>query len=186
MAEISAQLRQFSRKSGESLTAVSVPACIDYALRLFQARLRDADVSVERQWPEEEVWVRADLVRLEQVLVNLIGNALQAMAEVEAPRLILSIERDDTRVRLGVADNGPGIPEEHLGRIFEPFFTTKSPGSGLGLGLSISSRIIDDLGGSLSAANCPEGGARFTIRLPRHDTPATAGTTAQQETLPHA
>ncbi|MFO7646951.1 sensor histidine kinase [Halomonas sp. 3H] len=186
MAEISAQLRQFSRKSGESLTAVSVPACIDYALRLFQARLRDADVSVERQWPEEEVWVRADLVRLEQVLVNLIGNALQAMAEVEAPRLTLSIERDDTRVRLGVADNGPGIPEEHLGRIFEPFFTTKSPGSGLGLGLSISSRIVDDLGGRLVASNRPTGGALFTLILPRDDGTAGAANHRTQENASHA
>ena len=186
MSEISAQLRQFSRKSGETLTAVSPEACFDYALRLFQARLREAGVEVIRRWPEEPCWVRADLVRLEQVLVNLIGNALQAMAATAGPRLELSIAVQAERVVMSVADNGPGIPDEHLGQIFEPFFTTKPTGKGLGLGLSISSRIIDDLGGSLSAANCPEGGARFTIRLPRHDTPATAGTTAQQETLPHA
>jgi len=186
MSEISAQLRQFSRKSGETLTAVSPEACFDYALRLFQVRLREAGVEVIRRWPEEPCWVRADLVRLEQVLVNLIGNALQAMAATAGPRLELSIAVQAERVVMSVADNGPGIPDEHLGQIFEPFFTTKPTGKGLGLGLSISSRIIDDLGGSLSAANCPEGGARFTIRLPRHDTPATAGTTAQQETLPHA
>ncbi|MGM0981799.1 MAG: sensor histidine kinase [Pseudomonadota bacterium] len=167
MAEISAQLRQFSRKSGDRPTAVSVPACFDYALRLFQSRLRDARVTVERDWPEEETWVRADLVRLEQVLVNLIGNALQAMGQTEAPQLQLGIEPDGDEVRIRVTDNGPGIAEAHLGRIFEPFFTTKSPGSGLGLGLSISARIIDDLGGRLTADNAPGGGARFTITLPR-------------------
>jgi two-component system, NtrC family, C4-dicarboxylate transport sensor histidine kinase DctB len=186
MSEISAQLRQFSRKSGETLTAVSPSACFDYALRLFQARLREAGIEVIRRWPEEEAWVRADLVRLEQVLVNLIGNALQAMADTPAPRLELSVEVEEERVVLGVADNGPGIPETHLGRIFEPFFTTKSPGKGLGLGLSISSRIIDDLDGDLCATNRPEGGALFTIQLPRDDGSPTARAQRQQENSPHA
>ncbi|WP_290906953.1 ATP-binding protein [Halomonas sp.] len=186
MSEISAQLRQFSRKSGETLTAVSPGACFDYALRLFQARLRESDVEVIRRWPEQEAWARADLVRLEQVLVNLIGNALQAMADAPAPRLELSVEVEGDRVVLGVADSGPGIAKEHLKRIFEPFYTTKSPGKGLGLGLSISSRIIDDLGGSLSAANRPEGGALFTIRLPRDTGQRRAGAQPHQETLPHA
>ncbi|WP_444985295.1 sensor histidine kinase [Halomonas mongoliensis] len=186
MSEISAQLRQFSRKSGETLTAVSPEACFDYALRLFQARLRETGVEVVRRWPEQAVWVRADLVRLEQVLVNLIGNALQAMTGTAAPRLELAIDTQGEQVVMSVADSGPGIPVEHLGHIFEPFFTTKPTGKGLGLGLSISSRIIDDLGGSLTAANCPEGGARFTIRLPRHATPSPGGATTHQETLPHA
>ncbi len=186
MAEISAQLRQFSRKSGDKPTSVSVSACFDYALRLFQSRLRDAGVSVERDWPEATAWVRADLVRLEQVLVNLIGNALQAMAQTEAPHLQLSIAPDGDEVRIRVVDNGPGIAEAHLGRIFEPFFTTKSPGSGLGLGLSISARIIDDLGGQLTADNAPGGGARFTIILPRDRFPEATGNTRPEEHDTHA
>ncbi|PMR69180.1 sensor histidine kinase [Halomonas heilongjiangensis] len=186
MAEISSQLRQFSRKCGDSLTAVSVPSCFDYALRLFQARLREAGIAVERHWPEGDVWVRADLVRLEQVLVNLIGNALQAMSEAPDPRLTLSIDQDAERVTIGVADNGPGIADENLARIFEPFFTTKSPGSGLGLGLSISSRIIDDLGGRLSAGNRPGGGAQFTIILPRDRDAHGTDRTHDQESSSHA
>ncbi|MBB3184163.1 two-component system C4-dicarboxylate transport sensor histidine kinase DctB [Halomonas fontilapidosi] len=186
MAEISAQLRQFSRKSGDKPTSVSVSACFDYALRLFQSRLRDAGVSVERDWPEATAWVRADLVRLEQVLVNLIGNALQAMAQTEAPHLQLSIAPDGDEVRIRVVDNGPGIAEAHLGRIFEPFFTTKSPGSGLGLGLSISARIIDDLGGQLTADNAPGGGARFTITLPRDRCPEATSNTRPEEHDTHA
>ncbi|MCG6658910.1 sensor histidine kinase [Halomonas campisalis] len=186
MAEISAQLRQFSRKSGGTLTAVSVPACFDYALRLYQGRLRSAGIAVERRWGDDETWVQADLVRLEQVLVNLIGNALQAMAETPTPQLILSIERDNQRVRIGVADNGPGIPEQLLPRIFEPFFTTKSPGSGLGLGLSISSRIIDDLGGHLEASNRPGGGALFTVILPREAHPNDHPPAHTQEQPTHA
>jgi two-component system C4-dicarboxylate transport sensor histidine kinase DctB len=166
MADISAQLRQFSRKSSERQEAISVQACIDYALRLFQSRLREGNISIIQDWPAETLWVKGDLVRLEQVLVNLIGNALQAMKTVAAPQLTLGAYAHQQQVIISVTDNGPGIPEEHLGQIFEPFFTTKAPGSGLGLGLSISSRIMDDLGGKLQAANQPEGGACFTITLP--------------------
>ncbi|SFI02916.1 ATP-binding protein [Modicisalibacter xianhensis] len=173
MAEISAQLKQFSRKSGDSLTAVSAQASFGYALRLYRSRLVDAHVEVIQDWPGEDVWVHADLVRLEQVLVNLIGNALQAMAETPSPRLELTIVQADGWVRLGVRDNGPGIAEAHLGRVFEPFFTTKSTGKGLGLGLSISARIIDDLGGSLEATNASDGGALFSVTL-RASTPVLA------------
>ncbi|PMR75971.1 sensor histidine kinase [Billgrantia endophytica] len=186
MAEISSQLRQFSRKSGGSLTAVPVQACFDYAMRLYQGRLRNANVKVNRNWGEEETWVQADLVRLEQVLVNLIGNALQAMAETPDPTLMLGIETSDRDVRISVTDNGPGIPEQNLARIFEPFFTSKSPGSGLGLGLSISSRIINDLGGRLEAGNQPGTGARFTITLPRDSDPDRSRLANSQEPISHA
>ncbi len=185
MAEISAQLRQFSRKGDERRSAVSVTDCFEYALRLFQTRLQEAGVRVERRFPASPAWVNADPVRLEQVLVNLIGNALQAMTGRDAQQLTLRIEADDAWMWLMVEDNGPGIPPEQLTRIFEPFFTSKSPGNGLGLGLSISSRIIDDLGGRLGAENLPAGGARFTIHLPKeHLTPAPP--CPDHESLPHA
>ncbi|GAA5170287.1 MULTISPECIES: ATP-binding protein [Halomonadaceae] len=174
MAEISAQLKQFSRKSGDSLAAVSVQAGFGYALRLYRARLLSAGVSIVRDWPADEVWVHADPVRLEQVLVNLIGNALQAMTDTSDPRLELSIATVTGHVRIGVRDSGPGIAEAHLGRVFEPFFTTKPVGKGLGLGLSISARIVEDLGGRLEACNAAAGGALFTIDLPAGEVaPAT-------------
>lgn len=166
MADISAQLRQFSRKSSERQEIISIQACIDYALRLFQSRLREGNITIVQDWPSETLWVKGDLVRLEQVLVNLISNALQAMKTSPAAQLKLGVLIHQQQVIISVADNGPGIPEEHIGHIFEPFFTTKAPGSGLGLGLSISSRIMDDLGGKLQAVNQPEGGACFTITLP--------------------
>ena len=168
MAEISAQLRQFSRKSDSSLTTVSVQACFAYALRLYQSRMHN--VEVMQDW-ESEAWVRADLVRLEQVLVNLIGNALQAMAEAPTSKLTLSTTLEAEYIRVSVSDTGPGIPASHLVHIFEPFFTTKSPGSGLGLGLSISARIIQDLGGRIEARNLSDGGACFTLILPRAEPP---------------
>ncbi|WP_083000274.1 sensor histidine kinase [Halomonas sp. GT] len=186
MADISAQLRQFSRKSSERQETISVQACIEYALRLFHSRLRDDGIRVVQQWPEETLWVEGDLVRLEQVLVNLISNALQAMKEVSSPMLTLSVEIAQQQVMISVADNGPGIPEQHLGQIFEPFFTTKAPGSGLGLGLSISSRIMEDLGGKLQVANQPTGGARFTITLPCSTTPNVLQPYSVKESNNHA
>ncbi len=186
MAEISAQLRQFSRKSSETLSAVSVASCFDYALRLFHSRLDNAGVQVERHWGSEDIHVLADTVRLEQVLVNLIGNALQAMAGVRDPRLILSFAASGDNVKIEVGDNGPGIGDDNLERVFEPFFTTKSRGSGLGLGLSISSRIIDDLGGRLRAGHRQGGCALFTITLPLYHQARWADEADPQESSSHA
>ena len=186
MADISAQLRQFSRKSSERQETISVQACIEYALRLFHSRLKEGSVQVEQQWAEATLWVNADLVRLEQVLVNLIGNALQAMKETPSPVLTLRAEVIKDQVVISVADNGPGITKQHLGHIFEPFFTTKAPGSGLGLGLSISSRIMEDLGGKLQATNLATGGACFTVTLPRSSAPEPSGSRIKQETQYHA
>ncbi|GHB12657.1 sensor histidine kinase [Salinicola rhizosphaerae] len=166
MAAISAQLRQFSRQSSETLTHVAVQECFDYALRLFHARLVEAGTIVETDFDARHLWVRADPVRLEQVLVNLIGNALQAMQESSPPRLELSAIQEGERIILSVADNGTGLTEEGLSHLFEPFYTTRPAGKGLGLGLSISQRIVSDLGGRLEARNREEGGALFLIYLP--------------------
>lgn len=130
MADISAQLRQFSRKSSERQETISVQACIEYALRLFHSRLKEGSVQVEQQWAEATLWVNADLVRLEQVLVNLIGNALQAMKETPSPVLTLRAEVIKDQVVISVADNGPGITKQHLGHIFEPFLPPKHPVAG--------------------------------------------------------
>lgn len=186
MAEISAQLRQFSRKSSETLGAVSVAACFDYALRLFHSRIDNTGVQVERHWNSEDIQVLADSVRLEQVLVNLIGNALQAMAAVPEPQLILSFTAASDKVTIEVGDNGPGINDDNLERVFEPFFTTKSKGRGLGLGLSISSRIIDDLGGHLRVGNRSGGGALFTITLPLYNLALRVNKADPQETSSNA
>ena len=109
--------------------------------------------------------VRADANRLEQVLVNLVVNALDAMHETTVRRLEVSVCEHAGRVSIAVRDTGPGIAAELLPRIFEPFVTTKEPGAGLGLGLAISAGIIREFGGSLNAANRPQGGAEFTIEL---------------------
>ena len=98
-------------------------------------------------------------------MVNLISNAMQAMEGCTLKRIEIDCQRTDRQVCLDIRDYGPGIDPAALGRLFEPFYTTKSAGEGLGLGLSISKRIVESLGGALSAANHPEGGACFRLCL---------------------
>ncbi len=157
MAEISAQLKMFSRKSGEQLVPVSVQAAAEYAMRLYAGPLAQQNVRVLLDFPEEEVFVLADMVRLEQVLVNLLSNALHALKSTPQPCLRIHAyyehQPEKDWVVIQVWDTGPGIPSHQLDEIFDPFFTSKEPGQGLGLGLSISSRIATELNGELRAAN---------------------------------
>ncbi|HEY5718267.1 MAG TPA: ATP-binding protein [Motiliproteus sp.] len=104
--------------------------------------------------------------QIQQVLINLVQNAVDAMAAVESPRLNLSINRSGERMIFRIRDNGPGIADDHLSKLFEPFFTTKPVGQGTGLGLSLSYGLVAEHGGRLSAANDPRGGAVFTMELP--------------------
>lgn len=104
------------------------------------------------------------------MLINLLGNALDAVATVAAPAIEVTVAVSSATVAIEVRDNGPGIPPELLPRLFEPFFTTKEMGSGLGLGLAISSSIASDAGGSLTARNAPSGGALFVLTLRRAHT----------------
>lgn len=173
MAEISAQLKMFSRKSGEQLVPVSVQAAFDYALKLYWNQFQQQGIEVIRDFPEQEVFVLADMVRLEQVLVNLLSNALHALKNAPLRQIHLSAEyqadASSHRVRIQVRDTGCGIPPDQLEEIFDPFFTNKEPGQGLGLGLSISNRIVQDLNGQLTAGNHQQGncsGAVFTLYLP--------------------
>jgi two-component system C4-dicarboxylate transport sensor histidine kinase DctB len=108
----------------------------------------------------------ADRLRLEQVIINLLRNALDAMKGEDLRELDLIIAEGD-EVVLTVRDNGRGIDD--LDALFEPFYTTKKPGDGVGLGLAISSGIVKDLGGRLTARNGDQGGAVFEVRLPRAD-----------------
>jgi two-component system C4-dicarboxylate transport sensor histidine kinase DctB len=112
-----------------------------------------------------------DRLRLEQVIINLLRNALDAMKEADTRELDLLIAEGEEAV-LSVRDSGRGI--ENLDALFEPFYTTKKPGDGIGLGLAISSGIVTDLGGRLTARNADTGGAIFEVRLPLIDTTARA------------
>ncbi|MGE5478093.1 MAG: sensor histidine kinase [Bacteroidales bacterium] len=165
LAEITRRLKGFARRPGEDLAAVPLAATVERVLVLVGPRLREQGVAVECDAGPAELCVRAEQIRLEQVIINLVTNALDAMKRVEDGALSIRAETGVGRVRLSVADTGPGIPAELLPNLFEPFTTTKAAGEGLGLGLSIAGAILRDFGGGLSAANRPEGGAIFTLDL---------------------
>lgn len=168
MARITSQLRGFARRSDNRPEPVPVAHAVANVLGLLAEKTRRVEATIHIDI-QDGLTVLCDRVRLEQVLVNLIGNALDAVADRSQRTIWVEAQRAEARALIGVADSGPGIAEEHMAHLFEPFFTTKPPGLGLGLGLVISAGIIQDHGGSLSAANGPEGGAIFTIDLAAHD-----------------
>jgi len=170
MGAITGQLRDFARKSSGQAQAVSLSQALDNALALLDSRLRHSRATVCRQGEAPPVW--CDPNRLEQVLVNLLGNALDAMDGQTAPAIELSLDTHESRARLQVRDHGPGISPEALDQLFKPFFTTKPVGRGLGLGLAISAGIVRDFGAaSLTAHNHADGGAVFVLELPFRDPP---------------
>ncbi|WP_035678811.1 sensor histidine kinase [Azospirillum brasilense] len=170
MAAITRSLKGFARRASGTLGAVSAAAAVGQALALLEARLRRESVTVDTDLPPGPLLVTGEDVRLQQVLVNLIGNAADAMRASPHRHVRIALVAEGEEAVLTVRDSGPGIAEADLPRIFVPFFTTKDAGDGLGLGLSISHGIVEDFGGSLTAANHPEGGALFTVRLKRRDT----------------
>jgi two-component system NtrC family sensor kinase len=136
-------------------------------LDLKAADLRRHRITVSRQFAGNLPSLPADVNRLEQVFLNLINNAQQAMAEWEGERLltVTTLAAAD-RLRIHFKDSGPGIEQANIQKIFEPFFTTKEIGKGTGLGLSICYDIIQDHGGRIYLASEPGKGADFIIELP--------------------
>lgn len=170
MGGIITPLKTFARKSPAVPARVDVAHAVGNALFLLDQSLRRAGVRVDNRCVAGEHYSWCDQNRLQQVLINLIGNAADAMNESSERVLeIQSSVRADGRVELSVADTGCGLPEDVLNRLFEPFFTTKGAGEGLGLGLAISRDIVRDFGGELMAENRVGGGARFIIVLPADD-----------------
>jgi len=167
MGGIITPLKTFARKSPAVPTRVDVAQAVGSALFLLDQSLRRAGVRVENRCVAGECYSWCDQNRLQQVLINLVGNAADAMNSSSERVLEIAAERlGDGRVALSVADTGCGFPEDVLNRMFEPFFTTKGAGEGLGLGLAISRDIVRDFGGELVAENRVGGGARFLIVLP--------------------
>ncbi|WP_370298565.1 ATP-binding protein [Pontibacterium sp.] len=172
MALITQQLKTFAVNKPEALVPVKPRAALDQSLVLFRDRIQQDGIELQIDSHEPDLEIPGDNARLEQVFVNLIKNACDAMnGQSEAKILQVQIETDqaqpDSWVRISVADSGPGIPPDSLTHLFDPFYTTKAIGDGLGLGLSIVSSIVQDLGGQISAQNRVEGGARFDVILPR-------------------
>ena len=166
MNVITKQLKSYARKGREELVQVDLKMVISYALDIMASQLNLLQVEYSQQMPDEPVMVLGDQIRLEQVVINLIRNSLEAMAKINNPKLKIILKTNNNAV-ITVIDNGHGISD--LKSLFEPFYTTKDPGHGVGLGLAISSGIIKELGGRLVAKNSPDSGAIFEITLPLID-----------------
>jgi two-component system C4-dicarboxylate transport sensor histidine kinase DctB len=173
MGSIIGQLKGYSRKSSELLTVVDVAQSIHAAANLLRSEFERQGVQLELSLIAGTAQVLGDSIRMEQVLINLIHNALDAFDTHEAAtsgglkKVSVVLEADEHTVSVRIMDNGIGLADQVLQHLFEPFFTTKDSGSGLGLGLSISASIVQAMNGQLSASNRPQGGAEFVLRIPK-------------------
>jgi two-component system, NtrC family, C4-dicarboxylate transport sensor histidine kinase DctB len=175
MASISMHLRNFARRPRDRTGPVPLGAVISDALDLMEVQIARARAEVVYVPPVPEIWAIGGRVRLQQVIVNLISNALDAMKGLDRKPIEITILQEGTRKdgtsRIEVRDHGAGLSEAALAQAFDPFFTTKDPGQGLGLGLSISYNIVRDFDGRLAVANHPDGGAVFSVNLRRTRAP---------------
>ena len=158
--------RDFSRQSAGRLAPVSLNRCLADALGMLSEQLRLRDIAVLTDLATDLPPVRGDANQLEQVLVNLIGNARDAMAAAARRELRLRTYGANGSVVAEVADTGCGIALEHQNKIFNPFFTTKEVGEGTGLGLSISHDIVERHGGRIEVQSAPGAGTTFRVVLP--------------------
>lgn len=166
MGGITRQLKSYARKGQEAFSPVDMGDALASSLSMMEPQLRQRHVQITRAVPDAPVMVMGDRLRIEQVMVNLLRNAIDATKSERQPRVEVMLVAGETAI-LTVRDNGPGI--EDLDALFEPFYTTKQPGDGVGLGLAISSGIVNDLGGRLTARNGQAGGAVFELQLPIMD-----------------
>ncbi len=158
------QLLVFARRKPPDRQVVDLGEIVEDSLEMFQERMTHNRITVEKAIEANLPSIHADRDQLVQVLINLVTNSLHAMPE--GGRLRLSLDRENSHVRLGVSDTGHGIPEEMRSKIFEPFFTTKDFGKGTGLGLTVVKGIVEEHGGTITAESVVDQGTTFWIRLP--------------------
>jgi len=163
MGAITKQLKSYARRSGDTFEPVNMGDALASALAMMEPQLRLRKIKIDRTLPSEPVMIMGDRVRVEQVMINLLRNAMDATENVKDATIGILLAAGETAI-LTVRDNGTGIV--NFENIFEPFYTTKLPGDGVGLGLAISSGIVNDLGGRLTARNAIDGGAVFEMQLP--------------------
>jgi two-component system C4-dicarboxylate transport sensor histidine kinase DctB len=165
MAQIGVQLKLFSRKTSGQITVVPLHGVVDGALEILRPSIRKVGVTFQVNLKPENIEVQANNVLLQQVLVNLIGNAIQAVETSNRRMVTIEARLEGEHVIITVQDSGPGILDADLPYIFDPFFTTKKSGQGLGLGLTISERIVKEMRGKIQILKQVEEGACFEITL---------------------
>lgn len=164
--EIISHLRRFGRVAPVSVELVDVNQVIERSLSLVNEQLRLREIDVQVDLCSDGAFVSGNPIQLEQVFINLLTNARDALADSPRKVIHVTIARENSSIRVVVHDSGVGIPEGLGQRIFDPFFTTKEVGAGTGLGLSITYGIIKEHGGDISVTSVPGLGATFVIELP--------------------
>ena len=183
-ATIINHLRTFARKATPVRESVAVNEVVQQAVRLLQRQLAVANIHLESSYAVDDLVVFGNALQLEQVVVNLVTNARDAVQQTEAKSISVWTAREDGEAVIAVKDTGEGIAPATAPRIFDPFFTTKDVGKGTGLGLSISYQILKDMGGSISIDSQTGAGSTFTIRLPLAHCPATEPDADSPEEVP--
>ena len=166
---IIARLKSMARKRRDSIQTVCLNQVVDHVLTLLQSHSQTHSTEIVVDMPSENNMVMAEQIQLEQVVLNLMSNALDAVADnLHTKKITIECLHSEGQIELRIADNGPGIAPELYEQVFNPFFTTKEVDQGLGLGLSISYNIIQDFGGQLAVVRHPMKGAIFSLRLPHN------------------
>jgi signal transduction histidine kinase len=163
--DIASRLLALARRDSGPVTAVAVNQRVANAARLLQHQIEAKGVVLDLDLADDDPWVDANPSEMEQAVVNVLKNAIEASPL--GGRVIVRTRAIEDRASIEVEDEGPGIAPRNRERIFDPFFTTKAPGKGTGLGLSLAYRIVENFGGSIELRDAPGGGALFAISLPR-------------------
>ncbi|HEV7439386.1 MAG TPA: ATP-binding protein, partial [Methylobacterium sp.] len=178
IAALTRQLKGFDRRASGRREPVLLADILRNSLELVEARARQSGIALAvepatQDLAAQDLAVLGDGPRLEQVLVNLLQNALDAVGGASTPRVTVAVADLGERIAVSVGDNGPGIPEASRAQVFDAFFTTKA--DGLGLGLAIARGIVEDCGGNLTVSASGAGGSIFRMELARAAVPAADG-----------
>jgi len=174
MGELTQHLKSFARKETVAKTTTDIVAAVRYGLRLSDYRIEADEIVLSVTVPEEPVYVMGNTIRLEQVVVNLVSNAIDAMRDHPRRHLRVDLFKEAGSAVVEVTDTGGGIPQDALNSVFDPFYTTKEVGEGLGLGLSIAYGIVKDMGGDITVDSELNVGTTFRITLPLAEDVAAA------------
>ncbi|MCY4178742.1 MAG: ATP-binding protein [Litoreibacter sp.] len=167
MEGITRQLKFFSRKGHDKLEPAHMSGIIESALELLEPTIAQMEATVDFAPSEQPLMIRANKLRMEQVVTNIVRNALHAIEQSDVKRVEITAGENDTEVWFEVADTGHGLEDKSLEDLSEPFATTRESGEGMGLGLTISAGIVADHDGTIAARNREAGGAVFRVVLPR-------------------
>jgi signal transduction histidine kinase len=156
----------YSRKSHAEIEETDIAMTIEQAVEIMRPELNKEHIDIELDLQQTLPSIRANTDTLQQIFINLMANARDAMDQQAEKRIAIRAVEKDGFIQVSITDNGNGIPENISNQIFDPFFTTKAPGKGTGLGLALCQRIISNLGGSISYCSNEGRGTTFNLYIP--------------------